>query len=245
MRYTRFERSWLRISLTLSFVLVAIFFLRPILPSVHVENGEPLADPLVLKELQSGLPVPKPTDVTKGEFHGLPVTPPLLASLETEQKVLGTGVSADEKRIEVDLTHQKVYAFEGSRKVYEFVVSTGKWARTPTGEFRIWAKLKSTRMSGGNPAIGTYYNLPNVPWVMFFGGGDVANSRGFSLHGTYWHNNFGHPMSHGCVNMKIPDSQTLFEWANPTITNPKAWSTNATSDNPGTKVVIYGEAPKE
>lgn len=180
----------------------------------------------------------------KGVFHGREVELPATIASEAPVSVLGEGTS-DNKRITIDLTTQKLTAYEGDRVVFEFPVSTGKWYPTPVGDFRIWVKLRYTRMAGGNPAIHTYYNLPNVPFTMYFYNDKISKARGFGLHGAYWHNNFGHPMSHGCVNMKIPDAKTLFEWAGPTVTNPKAWSINATSDNPGTKVVIYGEAPKE
>ncbi|MBI5619492.1 L,D-transpeptidase, partial [Candidatus Gottesmanbacteria bacterium] len=85
---------------------------------------------------------------------------------------------------------------------------------------------------------GPGYYLPDVPYVMYF-------YLGYAIHGTYWHNNFGHPMSHGCVNMRIEDAKTLFEWSSPQVTDTKAWSTNATSENAGTKVVIYGTTPEE
>jgi hypothetical protein len=88
---------------------------------------------------------------------------------------------------------------------------TGLWGKTPKGDFTIWTKIRSTRMSGGSGA--DYYDLPNVPYVMFFSNDEVAASTGFSIHGTYWHNNFGHAMSHGCVNMKTTDVAKLFEWA--------------------------------
>ena len=100
-------------------------------------------------------------------------------------------------------------------------------------------------MSGGSKALHTYYYLPNVPWVMFFANDEIAKMRGFSFHGTYWHDNFGHPMSHGCINMKIADAKTLYDWAMPVVTNPKAWSTLASAENVGTRVVIYGVAPRE
>lgn len=146
------------------------------------------------------------------------------------------------KHIYIDLTNQRLYAFEGKSLVYSFLISSGKWGRTPTGEFIIWVKLRYTTMSGGDPAIGTYYSLPNVPYVMFFSNDQVPKSRGFSLHGTYWHNNFGHPMSHGCVNMRIEDIAKLYYWASPPI---EGNTTYATSDNPGTPITIYGEAPIE
>lgn len=153
-----------------------------------------------------------------------------LASLPA-QAVLGNQASAGEKWIEVVLSEQKVYAWDGSQKIYEFVVSTGRqWTSTPEGEFRIWAKLKATRMKGGSMERGDYYDLPNVPYVMFF-------NKGYGLHGTYWHNNFGTPMSHGCVNMRIEDAKALFEWATPNLSGSQ-WTVNATKNNPGTRVVV-------
>lgn len=164
-------------------------------------------------------------------------------ALGDSPQVLGDETSRDEKRIEIDLTNQKLYAFEGDNKIYEFLVSTGKWGRTPTGEFRIWTKLRYTRMSGGSKALRTYYNLPNVPFTMFFSNNEIPASRGYGIHGTYWHNNFGHPMSHGCINMKNEDVEKIYYWANPVLPEGKA-STAANKDNPGTKIVIYGIAPK-
>jgi lipoprotein-anchoring transpeptidase ErfK/SrfK len=103
--------------------------------------------------------------------------------------------------IDVNLSEQRVYAFEGDIVVNAFIVSTGT-SRTPTvtGKYKIWIKLKSTTMSGPG------YHLTNVPYTMYF-------YKGYGLHGTYWHNNFGVPMSHGCVNLSIPDAQWLYNWA--------------------------------
>lgn len=156
-------------------------------------------------------------------------------------RVLGSNDSP--KRIEVDLTNQKLYAYEGSTKVYDFLISSGKWYPTPTGTFHIWGKFKYTKMSGGNPLTRTYYYLPNVPYVMFFSNDTVAASRGFGLHGTYWHDNFGHPMSHGCINMKTEEAEMLYYWSLPSGGNNK--SIRASVEYPGTEITIYGEAPKE
>ncbi len=159
---------------------------------------------------------------------------PVFAAEEEEQV-------RDDKRIEVDLTNQRVYAFEGDRKVYDFTVSTGKFNRTPTGEFRIWIKLRYTRMTGGSQALGTYYDLPNVPYVMYFSNDRYPQSDGYGLHGTYWHSNFGTPMSHGCINLKTEDAQKLYFWANPKLKDSS--SIKVTDDNQGTKVIIYGQSP--
>lgn len=221
--------------------LVAVgLYLLPVIE--HTQAPEPLADPLSLAKLDQGLSLPIPEDEPYGEFQGAKfATVPQLFPVQSRGVL---GINDTNKRIEVDLTNQRVYAFEGNNKVNEFIVSTGKWGRTPTGTFTIWSKVRSQKMSGGSKERGTYYYLPNVPYVMFFHNNQIAKHRGFSFHGTYWHSNFGHPMSHGCVNMRTEDAQALYNWATPVVTNDKSWSTLSTSENPGTQVTIYGVAPK-
>ncbi|MBI2616717.1 L,D-transpeptidase [Candidatus Gottesmanbacteria bacterium] len=150
-------------------------------------------------------------NATVGEFNGKIVQVPPYRSKAIAQ-VLGESTETN-KRIEVDLANQKVFTYEGDSQVHTFTVSTGKWFPTPTGIFTIQRKVTSQTMKGGDKKKGTYYYLPNVPNVMYFGNGQIPWSRGFSFHGTYWHNNFGQPMSHGCVNMRTGDSETLFNWA--------------------------------
>lgn len=116
----------------------------------------------------------------------------------------GSTFAAD-KRIQIDLTTQQLYAYNKDRLIYNFPVSSGKWYPTPTGSFKPWAKLPFTRMKGGNPALGTYYNLPQVPYVVYF-------YKGYAIHGAYWHNNFGHPMSHGCVNVSVKNAALLYNF---------------------------------
>jgi len=105
------------------------------------------------------------------------------------------------KWIEVVLSKQMVYAWQNGKVVLSSKISSGL-SRTPTvrGNFRIYVKYVSTRMRGPG------YNLPNVPYTMYF-------YRGYGLHGAYWHNNFGRPMSHGCVNLPVSFSGQLFRWA--------------------------------
>jgi lipoprotein-anchoring transpeptidase ErfK/SrfK len=110
---------------------------------------------------------------------------------------VGNGV----RWIEVNLSEQRMYAWEGDVLMNSFLVSTGTWATpTVTGTFSIWHKTPLQAMSGPG------YYLPNVPYVMYF-------YKDYGIHGTYWHNNFGTPMSHGCVNLTIPDSEWLYNWA--------------------------------
>lgn len=178
-----------------------------------------------------------------GEFMGKTVEVPKLPFLlgYYPQAVLGESTDVV-KRIDIDLTNQKLYAFENNKVVFEFPVSTGKWSPTPTGDFKIWIKLRATRMNGGDRSIGTYYDLPNVPFTMFFYNDQIPKSRGYGIHGAYWHNNFGNPMSHGCVNMRIEDAGTLYSWADPPSSG---FTTYADVDAPGTLVKIYGETPRE
>ena len=110
-------------------------------------------------------------------------------------------VSTSERWVEINLSQQMLYAWEGDVLVGSFVVSTGTWQTpTVTGTYRVYARYKYKDMSGPG------YYLPNVPNTMFF-------YQGYAIHGTYWHNNFGTPMSHGCVNMTIPESEWLFNWS--------------------------------
>ena len=177
---------------------------------------------------------------SKGVFHGRQVESEAVRTSGVGN-VLGSQDEDVEKKIEVDLTNQKLYAVENGKKVAEFSVSTGKWGRTPTGTFRIWIKFVKTKMSGGSKALRTYYYLPNVPYTMFFSNSEVAASRGYGIHGTYWHSNFGETMSHGCVNMRTRDVEKLFAWAGPD--NGGRSVILASEDNPGTEIVIYGTAP--
>lgn len=174
-----------------------------------------------------------------GVFNGEKIDAPSIdLAAKPSAKILGEATGTGEKHIYVDLTNQTLTADQGGVEFMKVPISSGKWFPTPTGDFEIWEKLRATKMSGGQGA--DYYYLPNVPFVMFFAGSGVAAGRGFSLHGTYWHNNFGHPMSHGCVNMRIIDAEKLYYWVNPIATG--SW-VNSSKDNPGTKITIYGQAP--
>jgi lipoprotein-anchoring transpeptidase ErfK/SrfK len=135
----------------------------------------------------------------------------------------------EDRWIRVDLSEQVVVAYEGNKPIRAFVISSGL-ARTPTvtGEFRIKTKVKAQTMTGGSGAY--YYNLPNVKWVQYF-------YQEYAFHGTYWHNDFGRPKSHGCINMTNADAKWLFDWAGPTWDGKAVWF-NSTKDNPGTLVIV-------
>jgi len=182
------------------------------------------------------------TAKTKAYFNNRYVAPPAMATADSESGPV-LGESSSSKRIEIDLANQRLYAFDGNNKIYDFLISSGKWGRTPTGRFRIWTKLRYTLMTGGSQAIGTYYYLPNVPYTMFFYNDATPKYQGYGIHGTYWHSNFGHPMSHGCINMKTEEVAQLFYWAQPELSGRQ--SVLASNVNPGTEIVIYGDAPNE
>jgi lipoprotein-anchoring transpeptidase ErfK/SrfK len=103
--------------------------------------------------------------------------------------------------IDIDLSSQRVTAYDGDEAVRTFIVSTGTSAHpTVSGQFRVYTKLYATDMAGPG------YYLPDVPYTMYY-------YRGYAIHGTYWHSNFGTPMSHGCVNLYTPDAQWMFDFA--------------------------------
>lgn len=109
------------------------------------------------------------------------------------------------KWIDINISTQTITAYQGNTPLKSVLVSTGvSWHPTPVGHYKVYMKIQSQTMSGGVGAEAYY--LPNVPWVMYFAG---ANA----IHGTYWHHNFGHPMSHGCVNLTIDDAKWFYDWA--------------------------------
>ena len=159
------------------------------------------------------------------------------APTEMEETSVLSVATPSEKWIEVDLSEQRLKAWEADTLFLETPVSTGlPWYPTPKGEYRIWIKLRFTKMEGGQGKY--YYYLPNVPYVMFFEGSGIPGWRGYGLHGTYWHNDFGTPRSHGCVNLPTPIAERLFYWTTPTLENGQ-WSARSSGDNPGTKIVIH------
>ncbi len=161
---------------------------------------------------------------------------------QPDTQVLGSHIAGDgsEKWIEIDLSDFKLYAWEGNRKVYEFLISTGRPGyKTPTGEFRVWRKVLSQAYKGGSKLRGDYYYLPNVPFSLFYGGGHVPNWQGYAIHGAYWHNDFGiKDRSSGCINVKPEEAGLLYNWAGPAMSDGVN-ALNATKDNLGVRVVVH------
>ncbi|MFT4220698.1 MAG: L,D-transpeptidase family protein [Microbacterium sp.] len=111
------------------------------------------------------------------------------------------------RTIEIDLSKQRLYLHRGGKVVSTYLVSTGKpGTRTHTGVYRIRAKLRLQNMGNPNLSLYPHYYTRNVPWVMYFNGNQA-------IHGAYWHNNFGHVMSHGCVNLPVKAAKRVYKWA--------------------------------
>ena len=146
-------------------------------------------------------------------LHVRPVPPEEMAPITPE-------VPLEKKRIEVDLTMQTLTAFENDKQILKTTISSGipngprgadgLSTKTPQGDFRVLEKDAAKHMGNGNLfADADDYELPGVPWTCFF------TAQGHAFHGTYWHENFGVPMSHGCINMRTEEAKWLFRWALP------------------------------
>ena len=147
--------------------------------------------------------------------------------MDEELAPISPGVPEQEKRIEVSLKQQTFTAYEYDKVVYSSKISSGIPSRkltaddlptaTPPGRYRIYSKMPNKHMGSvtGNPDAVGGFSLPGVPWTCFF-----LTPGGYALHGTYWHNNFGIQMSHGCINMRNEDAKWLFRWSTPVFKTP-------------------------
>ena len=137
-----------------------------------------------------------------------PITPDEVAPIHPD---------VDDKRVEVDINWgvQTLSCYEGNSEVYFCRISSGQEQGStplspfPSPGFQIWRKLFSLHM-GGSTAAGSW-DVPGVGWTSLFVGEGVA------IHSTYWHNNYGEPMSHGCVNVSPEDAKWIFRWTQPSV----------------------------
>ncbi|MDO9021090.1 MAG: L,D-transpeptidase [Deltaproteobacteria bacterium] len=145
------------------------------------------------------------------------------------------GLGGRERWVDIDRATQVLVALEGSTPVFATLVSTGRGEHpTRAGEHRVWSKLATTDMSNAGDAdimtATALYTAARVPWVMFF-----HEDQG--LHGVFWHDLFGRPRSHGCVNMAPRDAAWLFQWAPPAL--PPGWTAVLpTAADPGLRVRV-------
>lgn len=160
---------------------------------------------------------------------------------------LSPDVPKDQKRIDVNLTTQTLVAYEYDKPVFQTKISSGipvKDFNSPVGEFYVMEKVPAKHMGysyfglgqGGTVnlfADADNYVLPGVPWTSFF------TPAGHAFHGTYWHENFGAPMSHGCINMRTPEAKWLFRWVRPAHTVEALKSKVYFGGEQGTKVTIH------
>ena len=124
-----------------------------------------------------------------------------LAPLLSEHPSPPEDIDDNDRWIDVDLSDQRLYAYEGQNIVRSFLVSTGTWQTpTPVGRYAVWIKLRYAEMSGPG------YYWPAVPYTMYFYGS-------YGIHAAFWHNNFGTPMSAGCVNMITEEAGWLYNWS--------------------------------
>ncbi len=133
-----------------------------------------------------------------------------------ELQPLSPLVPPSEKRLEVRLEDQVVVAYEGERAVFITRAATGaKFSdgdfRTPKGNFQTARKRPTRHMAAGEPGIGTGFDLPGVPWVSYL------TDEGVAFHGTYWHNDFGRPRSHGCINLAPQAARWIYRWTLPSV----------------------------
>lgn len=113
--------------------------------------------------------------------------------------------------IDIDLSRQRLNAWEGDTLVFSAAVSTGRSGEpTPAGVFAVQSKVEKAWMQGEN------YDVPNVPYAMFYSGN-------YAIHGAYWHEQFGSPVSSGCINLPIDQAAWLYNWADvgtPVVVEP-------------------------
>jgi lipoprotein-anchoring transpeptidase ErfK/SrfK len=140
---------------------------------------------------------------------------------------LSAGVA--DKRIEVNIKNQVLTCFEGDTPVFSTCTATGlPGTRTPPGEYTVILKRFTAYMIGGEGA--GYYNLPGIPFPTYF------TASGIAVHGAYWHNDYGRPKSHGCVNVPADAARFVFRWTEPNL--PYDTASLSVKRGAGTKVIV-------
>lgn len=159
----------------------------------------------------------------------------------TSDEIMPIRPDVEDKRIRIDLTHQTLSCYEGDTEVFFCQVSTGakfladggqtdKWI-TPIGQFRVSRKYISLQMSSST--TGASYDTPGIGWTSIFATGGVA------IHSTFWHNVFGDPRSHGCVNCRPEDAKWIFRWSAPVISYDVGSTDVTLTGESSTSVQVY------
>lgn len=191
--------QWNALARSASAPMPADVLAKPSLTPTYTATATPTSTPTPTATFTSTpTRTPKPTNTPVPPPTATPYVynPPADTSAPVEPAVDTSG-----RWIDIDLSQQMLYAYEGDTVVNSFLVSTGVAAHpTVVGQFYIYVKYLYTDMSGPG------YYLPDVPYTMYF-------YQGYGIHGTYWHHNFGTPMSHGCINMETNDAAWMFNFA--------------------------------
>jgi len=185
------------------------------------------------------------SELTKSLVYFLPAIH--LRPIEDEEiSPISSDIPPEKKKVRISIRYQTMEAYEYNQMVYSARISTGIPSRfppknaipteTPKGEFRIFSKMPNKHMGSvtGNPDgdNGHGFSLPGVPWTCFF------VDTGVAFHGTYWHNNFGIQMSHGCVNLRNEDAKWLFRWSTPVFNTPIQAKTDWERRGYGTLIIV-------
>ena len=143
---------------------------------------------------------------------------------------LSPEVPNEEKLLHVDIANQMVTAFEGEKIVLSVRCASGqRGTDTPKGQWSTYHKGPSIHMTNQGDAVANIYNLPGVPWCSFFTG------SGHAFHGTYWHNDYGHLRSNGCVNLPSRVAKWVYRWTKPVVPYNVDY---VNLPNQGTKVIV-------
>lgn len=175
-------------------------------PTTTPTSTPTLVPTAVPSETSTPTPTPTPSPTLTPTPTPLPTATPRPAEPSPspppdEMSPARSSIEGNVRWIDVDVTRQILTAYEGQTAVRTTPVSTGLLnTPTPTGKYYIYIKLLRDDMEGPG------YYLRDVPYTMYF-------HRGYGIHGTYWHSNFGHPMSHGCINLPTEEAKWLFDWA--------------------------------
>ena len=164
--------------------------------SIVADSGE--------RQAWTATPSPTHTPTPTPTFTPTPTIPPTFVS-QAANVDAPAFLGLNERWIDVNLSTQTLNAFEGNKLVFSTLISSGLPAYpTVTGQFRIYLEYQIQTMDGRT--LGYDYVVEDVPWVMYF-------FEDYAIHGAYWHNNFGYPMSHGCVNMSVAEAKWIYDWA--------------------------------
>jgi len=152
---------------------------------------------------------------------------------DSELKPISPDVDPEDKSLLVDLESQTVMAYEGDRVVFMSRISSGVRLKeggfaTPKGFYRTTRKRPCRHMANPANAYGSGFDLPGVPWVSYF------TSDGVAFHGAYWHNDFGVPHSHGCINMTPQAAKWIYRWTTPTVPPENYYY----AEKNGTRVIV-------